>query len=170
MGEISIRPGKPADFESLLGMFDGAVAWLAQRGSAGQWGTEPWSGNPRRTERARLFAESAGLHIAEIDGEAAGAIILDDAPPTHVPSVDEPEIYVGLLITSRAFTGRGAGGRLIGFALEEASRRGISLVRVDCWAGGDGALVRYYESQGFKPTVRFDVKGWIGQVFEQRVS
>jgi GNAT superfamily N-acetyltransferase len=169
MGEITIRPGDRADFESLLGMFDEAVAWLAERGSAGQWGTE-WSGNPRRVGRTHDFAESSGLRMAELDGEAAGAIILDERPPAHVPDADEPETYIGLLITSRRFIGRGVGGRLIAYAIEEASRRGISLVRVDCWAGGDGDLVRYYESQGFKPTVRFDVKGWIGQVFEQRAD
>jgi len=46
----------------------------------------------------------------------------------------------------------------------------VDLVRVDCWAGGDGDLQRYYESQGFSPTVRFTVDDWVGQVLERRLG
>ncbi|GAB3369821.1 hypothetical protein H5411_30485 [Amycolatopsis echigonensis] len=60
--------------------------------------------------------------------------------------------------------------RLLEYSMDEAKRRGIDLVRVDCWAGGDGDLPRYYESQGFKPTEQFTVDGWLGQVLEQRVG
>ncbi|MDT7728440.1 MAG: hypothetical protein QOI21_5016 [Actinomycetota bacterium] len=170
MSQIHLRQGIPDDFGALLATFDDAVAWLAERGSAAQWGSEPWSGLPNRVDQVRLMVENPGLRVAEIDGEFAGAVVLDEQTLVHVPPVDERELYLRLLITARRFAGHGVGSRLISYALEEASRRGISLVRVDCWAGGDGALVRYYESQGFKPTVQFDVLGWIGQVFEQRVD
>jgi hypothetical protein len=39
---------------------------------------------------------------------------------------------------------------------------------VDCWAGGDGSLVRYYQAAGLTATVRFQVGEWEGQVLEQR--
>jgi GNAT superfamily N-acetyltransferase len=110
-----------------------------------------------------------GLVIAEIDGVAAGAAIFADHPPAHIPPVDEPEVYIDLLITAREFTGRGVGAFLLTEARAEARRRGRSLVRVDCWAGGDGALVRYYRGQGFTPTVTFEVDGWPGQVLEDRL-
>ena len=87
----------------------------------------------------------------------------------HIPPVDEPEVYIDLLITAREFTGRGVGAFLLTEARAEARRRGRSLVRVDCWAGGDGALVRYYRGQGFTPTVTFEVDGWPGQVLEDRL-
>lgn len=115
------------------------------------------------------MAANRELYFADVDGEPAGGIILDPAPPEHVTAADEPEIYIGWLITSREHTGKDVGGRLIQFALEEAGRRGIGLVRGDCWAGGDGDLVPYYEGQGFRPTFQFDRRGWIGQVFEQRL-
>jgi GNAT superfamily N-acetyltransferase len=169
MSEIQIRQGGPGDHGALLAMYDDAVAWLVERGSAAQWGAEPWSSIPNRVNQARLMAENPGLRVAEIDGDVAGAVVLDEQTLGHVPPVEERELYLRLLITARRFTGLGVGSRLISFALEEASRREISLVRVDCWAGGDGGLVRYYESQGFKPTVQFNVLGWVGQVFEQRV-
>jgi GNAT superfamily N-acetyltransferase len=167
MSDFIIRPGGSGDFEALLGMFDEAVAWLVERGSERQWGTEPWSSIPKRVERVREMAEEPEFYIGEIDGEAAGALILG-APLHYTPPVDEPELYLRLLLTSRRFAGHRVGSRLIEFALAEARKREIGLVRVDCWAGGDGALQRYYESQGFKPTERFDVDGWTGQLLEQR--
>ncbi|WP_158887021.1 GNAT family N-acetyltransferase [Amycolatopsis anabasis] len=169
MSEIAIRPGGEQDFPTLMKMFDGAVAWLVERGRPGQWGTEPFSGNPKREKRVHGMATSGGLAIAEIGGEPAGATCLVETPPAHIPPVAERELYIDLLITAREHTGRGVGGALIEHAREETRRRGISLLRVDCWAGGGGDLVRYYVGQGFTPTVQFEVNGWIGQVFEQRV-
>jgi len=170
MDTVVIRSGESGDVDLLLRFFDEAVEWLVARGSAGQWGTEPWSSLPKRVERVTGMAADPGLRIAEIGGEPAGALIVAEERDPHVPAVDERELYIRLLITSRRFIGHGVGGRLLEYALDEARRRGIDLVRVDCWAGGDGELQRYYEGQGFKPTVRFDVDGWIGQVFEQRVG
>ena len=48
------------------------------------------------------------------------------------------------------------------------------MLRVDCFAGGDGALVRYYEKQGFTRDVEFAVprvngSDWPGQVLVQRL-
>ncbi|WP_116203345.1 GNAT family N-acetyltransferase [Amycolatopsis circi] len=167
--EFTIRPGVAGDADVLLGFFDDAVEWLVARGSAGQWGTEPWSKIPKRVERVREYAADPEFRMAEIDGKPAGALILGQAMP-YAPKADEPELYVRLLITSRRFTGHRVGSRLLQHSMDEAKRRGVDLVRVDCWAGGDGDLPRYYESQGFKPTEQFTVDGWLGQVLEQRVG
>ncbi|MEC3977815.1 GNAT family N-acetyltransferase [Amycolatopsis sp. H20-H5] len=169
MTDFDIRHGGSGDYEALLGMFDDAVAWLVERGSAGQWGTEPFSAVPRQVARVRGMVDGEDLYIAEVDGVPAGALVLG-ARSEDIPAVAEPEVYVRLLITSRKFGGHRVGARLIEFTLAEAGRQGVDLVRVDCWAGGDGSLVRYYQGQGFAPTVRFDVKGWTGQVLEQRVG
>jgi GNAT superfamily N-acetyltransferase len=170
MDNTVIRSGDSADADTLLRFFDEAVEWLVTRGSGKQWGTEPWSRVPKRVERVRGMAADPGLRIAVVDGEPAGALVVSEEHDQHVPAVDERELYIRLLITSRRFTGRRIGGRLIEYALDEAKRRGIDLVRVDCWAGGDGELQRYYEGHGFKPTVRFTVEEWVGQVLEQRVG
>ncbi|WP_116042443.1 GNAT family N-acetyltransferase [Amycolatopsis palatopharyngis] len=159
----------PGDGERLLAMFDRAVAWLAARGRSAQWGDKPWSTDPVRTERVHRMAADPGFRVAELDGEPAGALLLEDHPPAHVPVVAEAELYVGLLITDRRFAGYGIGSALLERARAEAREREIELLRVDCWAGGGGDLVRYYTGQGFTPTVQFDYHGWIGQVFEQRV-
>lgn len=151
-------------------MFDGAVAWLVERGREGQWGSTPWSQDPRRVERVRGMATHPGLLVAEVGGVAAGAMILTETPPAHVPPAGEPEVYIDLLITGREHTGRGVGAFLLDHARAATRERGISLLRVDCWAGGDGRLVRYYTSKGFTPSERFEVDGWVGQVFEDRLG
>jgi hypothetical protein len=42
-GEVKIRAGDQRDADTLLAMFDDAVAWLRQQGRGDQWGTRPWS-------------------------------------------------------------------------------------------------------------------------------
>ncbi len=94
---------------------------------------------------------------------------VSEAPPQYAPPVQERELYVHFLVASRDYAGRGIGRQLLDFAREQARQRGIQLVRVDCWAGGDGALVRYYMSAGFARTTEFTLGEWQGQVFEQRL-
>lgn len=91
----------------------------------------------------------------------------------YVPAVDEPELYVRLLVTDRSLAGHGIGSTLLDHARELARAAGVGLLRVDCFAGGDGALVRYYERQGFTRTEAFAVpvngSEWPGQVLAQRL-
>jgi GNAT superfamily N-acetyltransferase len=169
MTDIQIRHGGPEDAGIVLAMFDGAVEWLVARGSEGQWGKTPFSQDPKRVARVDGMVNSGGLRIAEVDGEPAGALVLLDTPPAHIPPVDEPEVYIDLLLTARTHAGLGIGSALVARARQETRERGVRLLRVDCWAGGDGSLVRYYQGQGFTPTETFDVRGWRGQVFEDRL-
>jgi GNAT superfamily N-acetyltransferase len=90
--------------------------------------------------------------------------------PSYVLAVSEPELYIQLLVTARSHAGHGIGRALLEHARAEAAACGAALVRVDCWAGGDGGLVRYYRAAGFTPTDRFTVDGWTGQVLEQRLQ
>jgi len=53
-------------------MLDGAVRWLASTGRSGQWGTEPFSAEPRRVAQVRAWAAGGGLRVAETGGVAAG--------------------------------------------------------------------------------------------------
>ncbi len=165
---MHIREGGPEDAPELLRMFDEAVEWLTERGSGAQWGTRPWSDQPERVERVRELA-TEGLWIAEIDRAPAGALIVSETALEYSPPVEERELYVRLLLTSRRHSGRNVGGRLLDHARAQARGRGISLMRVDCWAGGDGSLIRYYEGQGFTPTVRVPVRDTEVQMFEDRV-
>jgi GNAT superfamily N-acetyltransferase len=164
-----IRNGDASDVQAVLGMFDSSVAWLTAQGRTGQWGSEPFSADPVRVERITGWAASGGMRVAEVDGEPAGCIVLGPAMP-YVPPVPEPELYVQALVTDRRFHGRGVGSALLALAPAEAAAQGVSLVRVDCYAGGDGRLVRYYESQGFTRTESFTVGEWPGQILQMRLG
>jgi GNAT superfamily N-acetyltransferase len=166
---MEIRRGDLDDAPILVGMFDEAVEWMVARGNTEQWGTEPWSTQPHRTAGVRTIVRRGDLWLAELDGEPVGALIVSDEPPSYAPPADEPELYVILLLVSRRHAGKKIGTALLDFARDEARARGVPVMRVDCYAGGTGELVRYYTRNGFTPTEAFTIDNWPGQYLEQRL-
>jgi len=96
------------------------------------------------------------------------------AAPAYVPAVDEPELYVNLLVTDRELAGRGIGRRLLIHARQIARTRGVGLLQVDCYSGADTTLVRYHEQEGFSAAGAFTVElpagPWPGQVLARRLD
>jgi GNAT superfamily N-acetyltransferase len=168
---IRIRPGSLADAPAVLDMLDSAVAWMNDRGNTEQWGTTPYSQNPGGVERVERYTTENTPYIAELDGTPVGALVLDSGPSPQMPiaPAGEPERYVRLLVSDRRHAGRGIGAALLAHAAEETRRAGMDLLRVDCWAGGGGELVAFYERNGFTPTDRFLSGSWPGQVLARRV-
>ncbi len=164
------RTGTLADADDVLVMLDDAVDWLVSQGRTGQWGTKHWTADPRKVERVRALIGEGDLWIAEIEGKPVGAILLNESPMPYIEPLEERELYVRLLITSRAHKGKGIGGELVAHARAEAQRRGIALVRVDCYAGNDQSLIGFYESVGFTRSFPFTYGEWPGMVLEQRVE
>ncbi|MFE6904848.1 GNAT family N-acetyltransferase [Streptomyces erythrochromogenes] len=169
---IRIRPGGPADAPALLDMLDSAVAWMNARGNTEQWGTTPYSRLPGGPERVERYTTENTPYVAELDGVPVGGLVLDHGPSPQLPiaSAGEPERYVRLLVSDRRYAGRGIGAALLAHAAEETRRAGVALLRVDCWAGGGGELVAFYERNGFAPTERFLSGDWPGQVLARRVA
>ena len=168
--ETRHRRGSTDDLDALMALFDAAVDWLVARGQPDQWGTQPWSADPTKVRRMREMIAEGDLWVATgAGGEVVGALIVDETPMPYVDPADERELYVRLLISDPRHRGENIGGSLLDRAKAIARRRGIGLLRVDCFAGGDGSLVRYYESQGFQRVAPFDVKGWPGMLLAQRV-
>jgi GNAT superfamily N-acetyltransferase len=159
---LRIRDGGDDDTAWLLGLFDETIEWMVARGQSGQWGSEPFTGDPRRLAQIGGLIDSGGLRVAELDGEPVGALVVGIAP-LYVPPPDVPELYINLLISSRRHAGTGIGSRLVRHAVDEARERDAAQLRVDCWAAAP-ALVRWYRDQGFVPTATFDVDGWPGQI------
>ncbi|MET9427356.1 GNAT family N-acetyltransferase [Streptomyces sp. NPDC003036] len=166
---ITIRKADADDIPAMLAILDSAVVWLNARGITAQWGTEPYSTRPKAVEVVGAYVTECSPWIAEIDGVPAGTMTLAPVPGAHVPPADEPEVFVRSLATEGRHHGRGVGSALLAHAVEEARRQGVSLLRVDCFAGSEGRLVRYYERQGFTPTETFTVGDWPGQVLARRV-
>nr|WP_143343095.1 GNAT family N-acetyltransferase [Crossiella equi] len=163
-----MRRGTVSDADTMLALFDDAVRWLTGRGQPGQWGTAPFSAIPQRVEQVRGWAEAGLLRVAEERGFTLAMSAVGPAPG-YVPPAAEPELYVVALVGRRAPEARGAGGALLADARAEATRLGVRLLRVDCWAGGDGALVRYYTNAGFTPVETVQVGDWQGRVLELRL-
>ncbi|MEV8512739.1 GNAT family N-acetyltransferase [Dactylosporangium sp. NPDC051484] len=170
---VRIRTGALGDLDAVLELLDGATRWLVSLGRTGQWGTEPHSTNPRRRESTARWVPPGHLHVAELGGRPVGALAVGTAAD-WIPPASGPELYVNLLVTSREHKGLGLGGALLDHARALAIRRGLPLLRVDCYGGGDRALVGWYERQGFTATEPFTVRladgtEWPGQVLEQRL-
>ncbi|MEU3824824.1 GNAT family N-acetyltransferase [Streptomyces sp. SID486] len=172
---ITIREGGPDDLPAVLGMLDSSVEWLVSQGRTVQWGTEPLSRH-EKTVAAVVRAMGEGTtYIAEVDGVPAATLTLTDGPGSylsHLPAPGEAERYVHWLASDRRFKGRGAGRALLEHAARVTREAGVGLLRVDCYAGGDGALVAYYEANGFTPTHPYThgPNDWPGQVLARRVD
>ncbi|MFI7006765.1 GNAT family N-acetyltransferase [Streptomyces sp. NPDC050145] len=153
-------------------MLDGAVAWMNSRGNTEQWGTVPYSRTRGGTERVERYTTVNQPFVAELDGVPVGAVVLDTGPSPQMPiaPAGEPERYVRLLISDRRRAGLGIGAALLARAVEETRRADVGLLRVDCWAGGGGQLVAYYERNGFVRTESFRSGQWPGQVLARRVD
>ena len=165
----SIRRATASDAPHVLRLFDEAIAWFAAIGNTGQWGTEPFSAQPKQVARVQGWAAEPGAWIAEHeDAGPVGFLVLGQATD-YVWPVDEPELYVRVLIGSRDPRAKGVGRALLRVADEQAEAAGIGLLRVDCYAGGSGDLVRFYESCGYERTDAFTVGDWPGQVLARRL-
>ena len=170
-----IRIAEPADAAPVLRMFDGIMQWLVAQGRTGQWGTELWSTQPELVEKVESRIRRGELRVAVDDGHPGtvlGVVSLAGQCSSYISPPPEPELFINLLGTSRAAKGRDVGGALLDAARAEARRRGLRLVRVDCFAGEDGKLSAWYQSQGFTAVEPFIVRraglpDWPGMLLAQ---
>ena len=161
-----VRVGSVDDLDAVMGLLDAAVAWLVEHGRTGQWGDQPWSASADRVARIRRMIEENELLLLDRDGVPVGALVHGPRAHDYVPPAAEPEDYVLVLVARPSAPG--AGRRLLDESWSRARAAGVRRQRVDCYAGGDGKLVRFYESAGFTRTEPFEVKGWPGQLLERR--
>lgn len=166
--DITIRLGSMDDYDAVLALMDDAVVWLVAQERTGQWGTEPMSGTEQRRDHFRKEIDANDLWMAEIDGQPVGAMLLGDHAMPYVDAVDEPELYLHLLVTSSAHRGSGIGRALVDKAIAEATEKGVELIRVDCYAGDDQKLVAQYERLGFTRVAPFKVGEWPGMLLEMQ--
>ncbi|MGO4535733.1 GNAT family N-acetyltransferase [Leifsonia sp. 2MCAF36] len=162
-----IRPATINDVTSVLDLFDQAVEWFKTFGNIEQWGTTPFSSQPRQVERVSSWLGSPGGWIAELPGVPVAGVIVLGARHDYVPAIDSEELYVRLLLGARVPEAKGVGRALLAFADREAASTGINRLRVDCYNGGNGRLPQFYESCGYRRTETFTVRDWPGQLLER---
>ena len=161
-----VRTGSVDDLDAVLALFDAAVAWLVDQGRTGQWGDQPWSASAERVAQIRRMIEGNELLLLERAGATVAALAHGPHAHDYVPAATDQEDFVLLLVADPSV--RGVGRRLLDASWSRAREKGIERQRVDCYAGDDGKLVRFYESAGFTRTETFEVKGWPGQLLERR--
>jgi RimJ/RimL family protein N-acetyltransferase len=167
--EFAFRAGSLADSALLLDLFDDAIRWMVERDLTDQWGSQPFSTDPKRTAAVTRWITGGDLVVAERDDRPVAAMVLGDAP-AYAPPATRPELYVVALVAARSREARGSGRALLAQAERVAAERGVQVLRLDCFAGNGGALVRYYESAGFAPTETFAVGDWPGQVLQRTIA
>lgn len=89
MIELSLRQGSVADKATVLGLLDEAVAWLVERGLAGQWGEEPFSARPDMSALVQRTLRDNEVHIAEHARKTVGVLAVGSSPP-YVPAAQCP--------------------------------------------------------------------------------
>ncbi|MFF3159123.1 GNAT family N-acetyltransferase [Streptomyces sp. NPDC057910] len=174
MTALHMREGGPNDAPATLDLLDRATQWLVTNGRTGQWGSDPWSSQPASVRRIRRYTQDMTVRIAELDDTVVGVSVLSDQPQPYVAAATEQEMYIRLLVTDRALAGKAIGQALVSDARTQALRRGIGLLRTDCY-NGDGALVHHYRKLGFRPTRSILVptpgteEPWPCQLLEMRI-
>jgi ribosomal protein S18 acetylase RimI-like enzyme len=164
---ITIAMAPPTTQPTIATLFDASITWLNSIGITTQWGTSPRSQNPEFLERIRsiytnslvLEARTTSDHPTHPD-TALGFIGIGNTGYNPYPGVvpDMPEgvdaVHITVLIRNRetpeiSAISKGIGRALVEEARKETQRRKVPCLRVDCYGGGEGALVKVYESMGF---------------------
>jgi GNAT superfamily N-acetyltransferase len=162
------RAGDPADHAAYLALLDAAVAWLVERGQAGQWGSQSFSSSAVMREYVRDIVSAGELRVAvDPSGNVVGGCVIGNAP-WYAPPVTLVDRYLEALVTDRRLAGRRIGTVLLDDAGARTRSAGASLLRTDCWATAE-RLVNWYEAHGFQAGAVIDVDGWSAQLLVRPV-
>jgi GNAT superfamily N-acetyltransferase len=164
-----MRLATMADLDDLVGLFQGAQRWLAEKGS------DQWAANTPERTRAKLAhsIESKECYVAELDGKSIGMMTLDEfADPEFWRPADRPDValYLPRMVVDRSVAGNSVGGKLLDLAESVAAAQGKGWLRLDAWRTNTPLHV-YYERQGFD-SVRVIILGHRGSgaLFQRRVK
>lgn len=174
----SLRRGTAGDVDLLIEVFSLASDGIANHFWAQLAAESGRSVDAVARERTagRLADPANSVHVAEVAGNPAGAILtyavgaepkpLDGLPALIVPLVTlenlaPGSVYVNVLAVLEGHRRRGIGSRLLARAAEEAGDRPLSLIVSDANAGARAA----YEATGFRygPSVPMVKDGWQGR-------
>lgn len=148
---VQIRPAVHDDLTLICRLRLQRSAWLAARGSD-QWSTAASGLSIDYFEQAVERAVSAWeTWIAEVDGEAAGTITINDRADRQLWTGAElaDALIVHYLIVDLRYAGHGVGEQLLAHAAALARAHGRHWVRLDAWTT-NSALHAYYRRAGFR--------------------
>ncbi|RPA88087.1 hypothetical protein BJ508DRAFT_320192 [Ascobolus immersus RN42] len=165
---IIITLAPPNTLPTLGALFDASITWLNSIGITTQWGTTARSKTPEFQERLEAIYANAMVLQARTSTDhpthpdtILGFIGIGNTGYNPYPGIvpDMPDgtdaVHITVLIRNRetpeiSALSKGVGRALVEEAKKETKRRGVPCLRVDCYGGADGTLVKVYESMGFK--------------------
>jgi GNAT superfamily N-acetyltransferase len=148
------------------------VRWLVERGIVGQWGTQPFSDQPKTREEFMGWIDRGEMFVARSNGAPVGTVALAETPPSYIAhhweTFPETAFYLEALTTKRSLAGQGIGREILRWVDDYGLQQGKTAIWLDCWADSE-ALVSYYRNAGYETRSTFGVKEWRGQLFEKRL-
>ncbi len=149
-GEVSLRPAKIDDLETILEILRAAQSWLAER-HIDQW-NRPFDAGwlaPR--------IDSGECWIAEQAGEPVGVCRLLWEDRLFWGERDRGEsAYIHSLAVRRDRAGQQIGVHILAAVAHLARDRNRANLRLDCVAS-NARLIAYYRTQGFTPVEDIDI-------------
>jgi hypothetical protein len=142
---LTMRRATAADRSDVLRLLNERARWLQARG------LPQWGGGFPADRIADLVARGGTFLAVRDDGQAAGTITVSpdgDRDFWTQAELLEPAWYVTKMATSLQH-GKGTGGPMLRWAVDQAAQAGMTWVRLDVWRTNTG-LQDWYAAQGWE--------------------
>jgi hypothetical protein len=144
---MRIYRAEAGDLPAVLRLLTERAAWMRE------FGSRQWSGDLLAPERiAGIIAEGGTYLVMRADAEPLATITISERGDPDFWTNEErwcPSLYVSKMATSLEH-GRGLGGPVLRWAVDQAAQHHAAWVRLDVFRGLEGATLRaWYIAQGF---------------------
>ncbi|MBR7829261.1 GNAT family N-acetyltransferase [Actinospica sp. MGRD01-02] len=139
---LTLRIAEPSDLDQTVAIIREATEWLERQGIL--WLREFPGATPQRVANGTAW-------LAYLDGTAepvATVALETTADPEFWTPQESNALFVHGLAVRRSAGGLGVGGKLLEFASDQAARRALPWIRLDC-NKANKQLQEYYLRQGF---------------------
>lgn len=149
---LTIRPATPDDLDATLAFYYQLIDDLDGKKESPRWEKDVWPSRPMLEEDIA----AGSLHIALLDGEVVGGMVLDharpdgyDTAPWNVPAGEGEAMVAHLVAVSARHQGKGIGTTLMRAAADICRDAGARALRLDV-IDGNAPAARLYERVGFQ--------------------
>ena len=143
--DVRIRQASPKDAPAVTAILTDAARWVERLDGTTMWVEDELAGGRIASE-----VEAGLFHVAECDGEIAGALKFQLDDQLFWPDLATCDsAFIHRLAVRRKYAGRGVSTALLGWAVDRARSLGRQYLRLDCDA--ERARLRdVYERFGFR--------------------
>jgi GNAT superfamily N-acetyltransferase len=144
MATITVRQARAADAATIQNMLEEAAGWVDAMGVI------MWGEGELAPDRVDGEVAAGQFFIADVDGEAAGAVLFQLEDQLFWPDLTRDDsAFIHRLVVRRRYRGRGVSTALMQWAASRALELGKRYLRLDCDAHRP-KLRTLYERFGFQ--------------------